>query len=386
VFSDGNEYVVKPLSRSELDQKMAQRGFEGNLYKKLFELIESNYNQIKRAKPNVHKNSAGYYLWNVWNRDTGVFDLSRLIVGSQGTLGLITEITFKLIEPKLHRELLVIFIRDISKLADVVQSVLKYKPESFESYDDKTFKLVLRYFVGFVKQMGAQNVLRLGLQFLPELKVTLHHGFPRLVLLAEFTGDKKDDVEEQVRLAEKATRVFSVGTHIVKDEREAEKYWKIRREAFNLIRFHLKGNERSVPFIDDLIVRPEKLPEFFPGLYSLLEPYKNKMRYALGGHAGDGNFHIYTLMDTSREDVRQAIPEISKKVYDFVLSLDGSITGEHNDGIIRTPFLKQQFGEEVYSLFEQTKNIFDPKGIFNPGKKVDGTMEYAMTHMKRGNY
>lgn len=107
------------------------------------------------------------------------------------------------------------------------------------------------------------------------------------------------------------------------------------------------------------------------------------MVHNIAGHIGNGNFHIIPLMDLTNENARAIIPEVARRVYDLVLSYGGSITGEHNDGIIRTPFLKQQFGDEMYSLFEKTKKIFDPKNIFNPGKKVGGTLEYAMTHIKK---
>jgi len=143
---------------------------------------------------------------------------------------------------------------------------------------------------------------------------------------------------------------------------------------------------KTAPFVDDISVRPEVLPEFFPRLQSIFEEYKDVMIYNIAGHIGDGNFHIIPLMDFSDKNAREVIPEVARRVYDLVLEYDGSITGEHNDGIIRTPFLEQQFGEEVYSLFEKTKNIFDPKNIFNPGKKVGGTMEYATAHIKKGNY
>ena len=95
IFSDGNEYVVKPLSRVALDTKMAQGDFEGNLYKNLFNLIEENKEVIEQAKPKVSKNSAGFYLWNIW--DGEIFDLNKLIVGSQGTLGIVTEAKIKLV-------------------------------------------------------------------------------------------------------------------------------------------------------------------------------------------------------------------------------------------------------------------------------------------------
>ena len=105
------------------------------------------------------------------------------------------------------------------------------------------------------------------------------------------------------------------------------------------------------------------------------------MIYTIAGHPGDGNFHIIPLMDLSDEKSRQIIPELSEKVYDLVIKYGGSITAEHNDGLIRTPYLEKMYGKEVCGLFEEVKRIFDPQNIFNPGKKVGGSIDYASKHI-----
>ena len=101
VFADGHEYVVKPLNKKQLDKKMAQKDYEGNIYKHVYDLCEKHYDAIKAAKPHVSKNSMGYGLWNVWDRETGIFDLNQLIIGSEGTLGFVTDITYRLVP---HRD------------------------------------------------------------------------------------------------------------------------------------------------------------------------------------------------------------------------------------------------------------------------------------------
>ncbi|MDO8752069.1 MAG: FAD-linked oxidase C-terminal domain-containing protein, partial [Candidatus Wolfebacteria bacterium] len=122
-------------------------------------------------------------------------------------------------------------------------------------------------------------------------------------------------------------------------------------------------------------------PEFLPKLLKILKEYKIAVNIA--GHAGDGNFHIIPLMDLKKEEERAKIPVVADKVYDLVLQYGGTITAEHNDGLIRSPYLEKMYGKEVYALFEEVKRIFDPLGIFNPGKKVGASMEYAVAHMKR---
>ncbi|HEY4483057.1 MAG TPA: FAD-binding oxidoreductase [Candidatus Paceibacterota bacterium] len=384
VFADGKEYTTRALNKSELDAKMAQDNFEGKVYRELFELVSKNKDLLAKAKPKVHKNSAGYYLWNVWDGKT--FDINKLITGSQGTLGLVTEITFKLVRPKKHSTLLVLFLHDLKALAQVVENVLKHKPESFESYDDHTMKLAVRFMPDMIKTLGAKNLLSLGWKFWPELKMILTGGVPKLILVAEFTGDSEEEIYKKALEAEKDLEAHSLQTHIQKkddhitrSDAEEDKYWTIRRESFALLRKHVHG-KHTAPFIDDIIVRPEKLNEFLPALSAVTKEFD--ITYTIAGHIGDGNFHIIPLMDFNRPDFKQIISGLSKKVYELVIQYEGSITGEHNDGLIRTPYLEQMYGREVVELFKQTKQIFDPQNIFNPGKKTDVTIAYGFEHIR----
>lgn len=392
IFTDGNEYVVRPLSKKELEMKIAQGDFEGNVYKNVYELIINNKEEIVKAKPNVSKNSAGYYLWNVLDfmgtrGEDNYFDLNRLLVGSQGTLGITTEITFRLVSEAKYRKLLVIFLRDIKILPGLVNKILKHKPETLESYDDKTFFLVLKYIVDFIKMLGFKNLFKLILSFGPETLMTLRHGFPKLILLVEFAGDDEKLVNEQAMNAyQELKHVNKIGIHLTRNDFEAKKYWTIRHEAFNLIRYHLK-KVKSKPFIDDVVVRPEKLPEFFPRLYEILNHYKKDMTFAIGGHAGDGNLHIYTLLNPKDPKIKLVIEEVSEKVYSLVNELGGSNTAEHNDGLVRSAFLPKMYNENIINLFKEAKEIFDPKYFLNPGKKVPlkdgglGTREYLDAHI-----
>ena len=209
-------------------------------------------------------------------------------------------------------------------------------------------------------------------------------GFPKLIILAEFSDNDEKVVDEKcVALVEKI-KDFKLKVHITSSETEAGKYWDIRRESFALLRKHVKGM-RTAPFIDDIIVRPEFLPKFLPELNSILIKYPT-LTYTIAGHAGDGNFHIIPLMDFKRSDTADIIREAGEKVYDLVLKYQGSITAEHNDGLIRTPYLQKMYGDKIIQIFTEIKKIFDIKNIFNPGKKIateklGGTKEYIRDHI-----
>jgi FAD/FMN-containing dehydrogenase len=236
VFSDGNEYEVRPLSKQELDEKMAQQDFEGMLYRELFALLQNHFIELSRAKPMVSKNSAGYYLWNVWNPETGVFDMTQLLVGSQGTLGIITEIEFGLVPVPRYSKMVVMYLRSIDRLGEVVDEVMKYEPESFESYDDYSMKLAIQFAGDFFTELGFFGALKLGVQFIPDLFKVITGGVPKLILMAEVTGDNERTLIARAKEIQKAVARFGFKTHIAKSAASVEKYWKIRRESFNLLR------------------------------------------------------------------------------------------------------------------------------------------------------
>ena len=265
ILRDSCEYAFEPIDQMALQIKLAQAGVEGDIYRGIHKIVTENYDLLQQAKPKVSKNSSGYYLWNVWDKATGIFDLTKLIVGAQGTLGIMTEAKIRLIKPKQHSALLVIFINDLAILSDVVMAVLKHHPESFESYDDNTFNIALKFLPSMIKSLGASNLISLGWRFLPEFWMAVTGGVPKLVLTGEFTGDSEEEIFAKARAAEANLKQFPIKTHIAKSDKEEDKYWTIRRESFKLLTDHSKG-KRTAPFIDDVVVSPEKLHDFLPPL------------------------------------------------------------------------------------------------------------------------
>lgn len=378
VLSDGNEYIIKPIGQDELSKKIAQKNFEGQIYSKIYNLIIKNQDLIQKSKPKVSKNATGYSIWDVWDGQT--FDLTKLFIGSQGTLGIITQIKTRLVKPKQHVALLVIKLPDFKQLDQVINQILEFKPESFECFDKETYELAIKFSSELLKDFKHSNRLMAYLRFLPEKFATLTNNLPELVMLANFTGHSKEEAISQAKLAQENLLKFNLKSEIHGDISSAEKYWIIRHKSFGLLRFHAESGQAS-SFIDDIIVKPEFLPEFLPKLNQLIVPYKHKMVYTLAGHIGDGNFHIIPLMNLADPEVRKIIPELMEKVFNLVFEYHGSMSAEHNDGLIRGPFLAEMYGQKMYQVFQEIKGIFDPNDIFNPHKKTDASLEYSFKHL-----
>lgn len=380
VLSDGQVHTIMNLEGDALQRKLAEQSFEGDIYRKMAALVGMPEHKkiIEASKPSVEKNSSGYAIWDIGDGKNSL-NLARLMVGAQGTLGITTKIKFKLVHPKPYAAMTVMFLSSLEGLGDVITQVLKYSPDSFESYDDHTFQLAVKYFPEFAAQMKA-GIIKLGFSFLPEVWMVMTGGVPKLVLMAEFREHSQGEAlkKAEALAAEIKRSNKKIGVRVAKNETKARKYWTIRRESFNLLRKKVRG-KRTAPFIDDFVVNPLKFSEFLPKLEAVMSKYK--LTYTIAGHVGDGNFHIIPLVDPNDPTTGKTIDELSHKVYDLVVEYKGSISGEHNDGFIRTPYVEKMFGPAMYALFHEVKNIFDPLNIFNPGKKVGSTFSDALAHL-----
>lgn len=383
VLSDGNEYVIRPLNREELNAKMAQDDFEGNLYRRTFELLDAHYDEIQAAAPKVSKDSTGYHIWNVWKRDTGIFDLTKLFVGAQGTLGILTDIKFKLVPHKPHSGLLVLFLKDIDDLGELIPKVLASKPATFESFDDKTLWLSIRFMPSFLKMLGPVKFIHLLLTLIPD-GLQLLHGIPKLVLMVEFNGETEEEVRAKIKalhkeLGKHKARYEINGMEEDPNEAASEKFWIMRRYSFQLLRSKVK-DKHTAPFIDDFIVPPVHLTEFLPQLRDIIKKYK--LFATIAGHMGDGNFHVIPLMKIEDPKERAKLEPAMKEVNTLVISYGGSVSGEHGDGLVRGPWLEQMYSPSVLGYMRELKSLYDPQNIFNPHKKTDAQWDFSFSHIR----
>lgn len=378
VFANGESDTLVPLRENKLAEKMEEQTESGRIHREMLALVKENYDAIQKAKPTVSKNSSGYYLWNIYDKETGTLDLTKIIVGSQGTLATVASATLTGVKPKEHMRMIVMFIPSTAHLGEIIPKMLTYKPETLESYDDNTFKIAIKFFGSIARRMGG-NMITLGFQFLPEFWMALTGGIPKIILMAEFAADSEEEVQKQVTDAYEGMKSFNLPIKMTGSKGESKKYWTFRRESFNLLRSKLAGM-RTAPTIDDIVVHPKDLPEFLPKLEEIFKKYPDLI-YTVAGHMGDANFHIIPLVDIHQKGIIETLHKLMEEAYALVFEYKGSMSGEHNDGLLRTAYLPQMYASEIIKLFEKTKDIFDPLHILNPGKKAYGDKKFAWEHI-----
>ena len=369
VLANGEVIETRRLSKRELSKKMGLTTYEGEVYRALDALIEEDKDTIANSKLNVSKNSAGYALASVKQKD-GSFDLTPLLVGSQGTLGIVTEATIKTAPYNPETTLIAAFFDDLSVAEQVLAEIRKMPdtPSAMEVVDENLLKF-----------LDAHNP--------NQLKGIVEKPFHKLIVLIEF-----DDANARIqkRMAKKVTKIlskFQIPFQVETDELEKEQLWKIRHSAAAVIS-HSEGNSKALPIIEDGIVPAEKFQQYIHGVYEMFDRYK--LQVALWGHAGNANLHMQPFLDLSQIGDRQKVFRIIDDYYTMVIGMGGSTSGEHSDGRLRAPYLRKLYGDAMYGVFQKVKHIFDPHGTLNPGVKIDVTLEdikpllrheYSMEHL-----
>lgn len=359
VLASGDVIETGRLSKRELAKKKLQDDFEGHIYRAIDNLIERNKHLIANAEPRTSKNAAGYNLVDVKGRD-GSFDLSQLIVGSQGTLGIVTEVTLKHEEWNPDTMLLAGFFDSTSKAAEAIKAIMPLGPSALEMVD--------YHLLDFLKKHKPEQIKGL----VPE-------KLPQIALLVEFDNAKSRVREKKAKRVAKIFKQLTYDSRYATDPEEQDALWKIRRGAAAVI-WMSSGSKKALPVIEDGVVQPDKMPEFLDAVYGLFKRYR--LEIAVWGHAGNANFHLQPLMNLSSAKDRGRILDLADEFYKLVIKMGGSTSGQHNDGIMRAPYLKRLYGAEMYRLFEEVKQIFDPLGILNPNVKIGVTEEYAATKMR----
>lgn len=361
VLANGEVIETGRLNKRELNKKLGLATFEGEVYRGLDALLEEKSDEVGKLDRTVTKNTAGYDLLDVKQGD-GSFDLTPLFVGSQGTLGIITEVALETEAHNPETTLLAASFDDTGKMVEAVKQLRQMSdlPSVLEMVDG-----------GLLEQVRTINPNQLKSSFGKEL--------PKAMLFVEFDDAKEHVRKKNVRKAQKIFDKLANGHEAQTELEKKEELWKIRQAVGTFLAHH-DGGQRAVPVIDDGVVPLDKMDEYFKRVYDLFA--RVNVKPAVWGHAGDGNFHIQPHLSLGELGDRQKAFRLMDAYYGLVIELGGSTSGELGDGRLRAPFLQKLYGTEGYELFQKVKQIFDPYSTLNPGVKVNVSLEDIKPFMR----
>ena len=350
VLANGEVIETGRLNKRELSKKLGQSNFEGEIYRSVDTLVDEHKELFENLQLAVSKNSAGYNIWDV-KRPDGSFDLTPLMVGSQSTLGIVTEIVLDtaIYNPETH--LIAAEFDDVKSAHQAITELkaMKDRPSAIEMVD--------------------RNLLEAVKAINPNLlKGLVKEPYPAIVLLVELDSNNDRTQDRTSRRAVKIIDKYARSHQLETTPLKQENLWKIRQASAALMA-HGEGESKALPIIEDGIVPLEKFEEYLTKVYDLFA--RHNLPIAVWGHAGDANLHIQPQLDLSQVGNRQIIFRLIEEYYDLVLGLGGSTTAGHGDGRLRAPYLHKMFGDELYGIFHKVKQIFDPYGTLNPKVKID---------------
>jgi len=309
-------------------------------------LLSAHQDLLSRRRPRSLVNRCGYQLWDVLS--DGQLDLARLLVGSEGTLALITEAVLSTDPLPRHRGLTLLLFDSLEKACRAVPEVLAYHPSACDLMDRRHLSL------------ARETEVRFDLLIPPDTEA---------VLLVEQEGD--DPLETRDRLYDMVDEVWhrhhlAFGARQAFESAELELFWNLSRKIRPAL-YRMKGSTRPVPVVEDVAVPPETLLDFLVRTQNVLK--KHQVTASLFAHAGHGQLDIHPFLDLADPDDVQKMRRLADDLYAEVLAVEGTISGRHACGLTRTPYVERQYGELCW-LFGELKRIFDPQNLLNPGKIV----------------
>jgi FAD/FMN-containing dehydrogenase/Fe-S oxidoreductase len=353
VFADGSEGDLGPLDPAGWDRRAEQRTALGALYRRARQIVQDHAPEIRRRFPRIPRRVSGY------NLDTlcTAFDarrpagLHQLVVGSEGTLAVVTEAELDLVPRPRARGLLVPQFATLAAALDALAPCLELAPSAVELLD------------GMLLDLARGNL---------SLRATMAaiEGRPEAVLMVEFSGDDAAEVADRVARLGRRLRGVAGLTALVDAVEPGlrEPLWNLRRAAVPLL-YGLRGDRKPVAFVEDTAVSPERLPEFATRFRELLRLHGTDG--AFYGHASVGCLHIRPVLNLKDPEDVARMRRITEEVTDLVLQFGGALSGEHGDGLARSEWNRKMFGEGVYQAFREIKEAFDPRNLLNPGRIVE---------------
>lgn len=346
VLSNGELINVEPVEIGSDAWHEKENTTEGKLLRSLANLLKPNEELIRNKFPKVRKNSCGYRLDRVLNGN--IIDMSKLFVASEGTLGIVVRAKFKIMDLPKEKALMLVGFNDTLQASQSIPKISELKPSSLELIDKTVIQLARTASEEFAIKVPEET---------------------NCLLFVEFDGNDKQEVEDSINQLSKL--LDNIDARVIAysyDSNEIGRLWEIRKNALSYTMKIREGSKKPIAFMEDPVVSIDKLGFLVDTLKQVYRKYN--LTYVIYGHAGDGNLHTRPLLDVGKIEDLQIMKEITNELLNAIRSVNGSISAEHGDGLARSEFIRDVYGDEIYQLFVKVKELFDPRNIMNPNKKV----------------
>lgn len=366
VLANGEVIETGLLNKKMLNKKKGLATLEGEIYRTLDSIITDNSQLLEQTKPLLASNNSGYDIWSVKD-SKGNFDLTKLLVGSQGTLGILSEITLEaeLFNPT--NSLVISYFDSLDKVSEAIPQIKSLEPSSIEMIDSNL--------LDFLDATSPNHLNKI-----------IKKPHPKVILLTEFDDPSPRKQKKKVKKIFKMLEGKALKNIVTNDQFDQEDYWKMR-DSVAAVMWQSVDAKKPLPIIGDAVVPTEKINEYLVHFYRLCDEFG--IDKSVWGHASDGNIQNMPKFDLSQLGDRQKIFKLMNDYFKLVMDLGGNISGQYNDGRLRGPFLELAYGTQLYDIFKAIKQLFDPYDMLNPGVKVGVNMatiqklvrpDYDMAH------
>ncbi len=351
LFADGSIAWLRPLSAAELERESEGTTIAAAGYRVVRQLAEELRDEVERRYPKVLRRVGGYNL-DEFTDPARPFNLAKMMVGSEGTLGVVLEAKLKLVPLPKQKSVLAIQFHDLLEALEATPVILKHGPSAIEVMD--------KFILDHTKENPA----------LHRQRQTFIEGDPGALLCVEFYADLAEELPPRMQAVEHDLRSRGLAYHFTHatDLATQGRIWGLRESALGLS-MAMKGEDKSLSFVEDTAVAPERLRDFIERFMRIIR--KHETVAGVYAHASVGCLHVRPVVNMKTAAGVHKFESIANDVAGLVLEFGGALSGEHGDGLVRSPFMRKMFGPRLYEAFRVIKRTFDPLGVLNPGKIVD---------------
>ncbi len=348
LLTDGSVVEFREMAR---DQVPGGDSLEAACYRTVLGLAARHAEEIDRRYPKILRRVGGYNLDSFTDASRPV-NLARIMIGSEGTLGIVLEAKLRLVPLPKAKAVMAILFHDLLESLSATPVILTHQPSAVEVMD----KAILDN----TRQNAGLEKIRAGF-------VT---GDPASMLCVEFYADRREDLPPRLAALEQDLRERGLGYHYHSETDAAAqaRIWSLREAALGLS-MATRGDAKSISFVEDTAVAPEKLSAFIGRFLEIIRAHGTTA--GIYAHASVGCLHVRPVINMKTADGVRKFEAIARAVAELVLEFGGALSGEHGDGLVRGPFMEQMFGSVLYQAFREVKRTFDPENLLNPGKIVD---------------